>query len=758
MADFNTAPYFDDFDEAKKFLRVLFRPGYAVQTRELNQAQAILQDQISKHGRHMFKEGSVVIPGRMEALRRPYIKIDGVEKVVIADGAEVETSTATSAEVEALVEKTAVGRGAQGDPSGTAGVEALIHAHQTPDPDNNIPEGFIVEYTSSAENTTKGSFGASELCVVTTDVIDDSNYTEYRFRVLPASENPTGVGSVAELQRGVYFIRDQFVVVNSDTKIIDAYSTETPSSVGFRVFEDIVTPEEDPTLNDNANGTYNFGAPGAHRYKVDTRLEVKYLEFTTDPDTGETVKTPIRDDDYTEVMQFEGGVEQEHTVVADYSELEKTLARRTYNESGNYSVRPFKVGVKEKRSNNRSVWQQGRFYLQGDIVSDSGNYYVAKTSGTSGPNAPSDVIGTSVENLPDGGLASNVVWSYEPNPQFNGGTTADLDQTEQEALTQEGQLSVLVEPGKGYIKGYEVEKISTTPVDIQKARTSEIVRNDSLGGPLGNYIRVQNVHGTPDIQQLSEVELVDAINFDDASAQVIGTARVRGFEAFGDEYRLYLFNVQVNPDACFADCVKQIRNSEFYADVVNVTSVDSQGSVSTSGTTTVTGSGTRFTREFEAGDYLEVDGTFHRISSVEGDTSLTLDNAPAVDFVNDAYRYVSTQINNPQSQLTIYPMFYEAIRTVTDSDGLPEVEYTVMQKFESVTSTNGLLQISRTSATNAGGSGIGTRFSTSVEPQEIIVTQPNTPGGDNPVIPIDGVSASLGEVFTSYTTAAEVEQ
>jgi len=65
MTDFNTAPYFDDFDENKKFLKVLFRPGYAVQTRELNQAQTILQDQVSKFGKHIFKEGSVVIPGEL---------------------------------------------------------------------------------------------------------------------------------------------------------------------------------------------------------------------------------------------------------------------------------------------------------------------------------------------------------------------------------------------------------------------------------------------------------------------------------------------------------------------------------------------------------------------------------------------------------------------------------------------------------------------------------------------------------------------
>ena len=59
----NVSPYYDDFADSKDFHRVLFRPGFAVQARELTQLQSILQNQIEKHGRHMFKEGTVVIPG-----------------------------------------------------------------------------------------------------------------------------------------------------------------------------------------------------------------------------------------------------------------------------------------------------------------------------------------------------------------------------------------------------------------------------------------------------------------------------------------------------------------------------------------------------------------------------------------------------------------------------------------------------------------------------------------------------------------------
>ena len=60
QSDLSRSPYYDDFNSNNNFYRVLYRPGTAVQTRELNQMQSILQDQIDKFGRHIFTEGSVV--------------------------------------------------------------------------------------------------------------------------------------------------------------------------------------------------------------------------------------------------------------------------------------------------------------------------------------------------------------------------------------------------------------------------------------------------------------------------------------------------------------------------------------------------------------------------------------------------------------------------------------------------------------------------------------------------------------------------
>ena len=53
--DLNVAPYYDDFAENKNFHRILFRPGYAVQARELTQLQSILQNQIERFGSHVFQ-------------------------------------------------------------------------------------------------------------------------------------------------------------------------------------------------------------------------------------------------------------------------------------------------------------------------------------------------------------------------------------------------------------------------------------------------------------------------------------------------------------------------------------------------------------------------------------------------------------------------------------------------------------------------------------------------------------------------------
>ena len=68
----NVAPYFDDFDAQSNYYKVLFKPAYPVQARELNNLQSILQDQVENVGNHFFKEGAKVIPGQTSYLSQFY--------------------------------------------------------------------------------------------------------------------------------------------------------------------------------------------------------------------------------------------------------------------------------------------------------------------------------------------------------------------------------------------------------------------------------------------------------------------------------------------------------------------------------------------------------------------------------------------------------------------------------------------------------------------------------------------------------------
>ena len=70
-----SVPYFNDFNEAKKFLQVMFKPGYAVQARELAQAQSILQNQIERFGDHIFANGSVVLGGAITEVASDFLRI-----------------------------------------------------------------------------------------------------------------------------------------------------------------------------------------------------------------------------------------------------------------------------------------------------------------------------------------------------------------------------------------------------------------------------------------------------------------------------------------------------------------------------------------------------------------------------------------------------------------------------------------------------------------------------------------------------------
>ena len=55
--------YKDDFIDSDNYHRILFNAGRALQARELTQMQTIIQEEIARFGRNIFKDGGSVNPG-----------------------------------------------------------------------------------------------------------------------------------------------------------------------------------------------------------------------------------------------------------------------------------------------------------------------------------------------------------------------------------------------------------------------------------------------------------------------------------------------------------------------------------------------------------------------------------------------------------------------------------------------------------------------------------------------------------------------
>ena len=352
MADktvFNISPYYDDYDEDKNFLRILFRPGYAVQARELTQAQTILQKQVQRFGDHVFEDGSKVIGAGTITRKVDFVRL---AKTYTKNDGTVVTFDPTKILDYELIQRGITGADgnlASGEIDTRAKVVHVIDSADGGDNDN-YHIAFVEFFAGSqfAEGTLLESTILSEEYSVMTGIID-SNLTDTR----PVN----GKANLVSVDEGVFYT-DGFFVKNQKSTVVPYNKTNTdgirsfenPSCrVGFNTERNNVTSGEDETLRDPSSGSYNFNAPGGDRYKI--KLE---LEFRAD-------STAINNEDFIEIMRFDSGNITYKLDKTKYAELEKTLARRTYDESGSYTVQPFGVDMREHliQGNNRGIYSGG---------------------------------------------------------------------------------------------------------------------------------------------------------------------------------------------------------------------------------------------------------------------------------------------------------------------------------------------------------------------------------------------------------------
>ena len=337
---FNINPYYDDFDAGKGFLRVLFKPGYALQARELTQVQSILQNQLSKIGDHLFKDGSRIVGGGISVRNTGYIMVS------VGSGSPLETVT----DYDALV---------GGFLSDSSGNRAKVVHYINPDPQTDGRLVLIIDFVSGS--SLNGSLTFQK------DGIDPISGIQNPTVGFPTSsfsnstqDSPCKLISVSD---GIFYVDGFFVRVDTQhfTPFLNAgnyrdlsfsgFSTLS-KKIGFYVGRDSVTEQEDPTLRDPAIGSYNYNAPGADRFKIILTLGQADLDETPN--------------DFVELLRFESGRITKKIDRVTYGDIEKALARRTYDESGSYTVKPFDVLMKSSGETflNASI-SGGKAYVLG---------------------------------------------------------------------------------------------------------------------------------------------------------------------------------------------------------------------------------------------------------------------------------------------------------------------------------------------------------------------------------------------------------
>ena len=415
QTNLNVAPYFDDFDATNDYHKVLFKPGFPVQARELTTLQSILQNQIEKFGQHFFKEGSKVIPGNT-----------GYSQIYYCVQLE---NTYQGVPVAAYADQL-IGTKITGQNSGvTAFVDSIILPE---DSERGNLTLYINYLNSSTSNNSTQIFSDGEPLVcndsLSSGLLGNSTIAPGTPLAVTLSASAAATGSVFQIDSGIYFIRGNFVNVNKESLILDQYTTTPNYRIGLLINESIVTANIDEELNDNSQGFNNYAAPGADRLRISVSLFKKALDDFND-DNFILLATVING-----TLQINkrksiagGGV--------GFSDLTDVLARRTFDESGHYYVKPFDV--------------------------------------------------TAVNSLNDGVGNGGIFNAGQFSP---GGVTVSNDL----ALYK-------ISPGKAYVKGYEIESLNAVYLDVDKPRTTRTIEDQNIIYNTGPTLRLNRVYRNPTV-------------------------------------------------------------------------------------------------------------------------------------------------------------------------------------------------------------------------------------------------------------------
>lgn len=543
----NQSPFWDDYTEADNYHRVLFRPGVAVQARELTQLQTILQNQIERFGENIFKTGTV-IKGCTQSFDSNYQYVKILDNQVDGQPCNMDlyanTLVVGTANLRAYVVNTVTGLQTQ-DPNlntlyvkylntGTSGekvfsesttltcyhrdrrVESVtVSLGGTGYSNSDVVsftaadtggEGAVGTVVTFANGTIKevilnekgtGYIDAPDVSVVSTNGAGAELIASVEIAQLSVANSSyteaIGTGYAVNVSDGIIFQKGHFVRFAGGTAIVAKYTTAPNNAVvGFSTAESISNTTSDPSLLDNASGALNYKAPGAYRLKLTPTLIVK------------TREEAAANSSFFSIVEFENGNKVRQNEETQYNAIGMQIAKRTFEESGNYVVSRFPVTTES----------------------------------------------------------------------ITGNTT---------------HINAAVGAGIAYVEGYRVENLDNIRVPLRKATDTAIDYGQSVSTNYGNYIIVKEMAGsfngsigiTVSLRSAAGENLTTNLGGTPSSpGSQIGTAKVRAVEyESGDVgspsclYRVYVFDVQMSAGHTFGEVRAISVSGTACADVVTVNGV-----------------------------------------------------------------------------------------------------------------------------------------------------------------------------------------
>lgn len=525
--------YFDDFNEQdingktpdkKNYLRILFKPGYAVQVRELNQLQTSLQAQIDKFGRSIFKEGPVLDGSTSYNNELQYvdvqIKADEEDLIPYLDnikgnilGIKSDQNTGVRAEIYdyQLVSSTAsVISSEQNGGNGATGTKRYR---------------FFVRYTSGGVdlNQSPQITTSTDVFPLTSKIHLQSGTTPKKtvvvlINALNTRADGSGTqlvqqggefGTIVEtgyaagitIDKGIFFARGSFVF-NDEIKTI--YLTKPSKAFAptgtavFRIDENIVTFASDTTLVDNASGAPNENAPGADRYTISLTpifltSQTELTNITSNSSVTAAPTSGTSNINYIKLLEVNTG-QYQTPGKPQYSTLDNTLAQRTFEESGDYVTRPFKVIPRE---------------------------YLNDAAGNNGRFTAAEIISTE----------------------------ASVSNTDQANTYGEARYILQIDPSVAYVQGYRIPLDETIQITANKARDIRADQSAFTSVKIGNYIEGSAVTDIPDFEDTTvtykfcNADDTDGIGGTNMPTSTAITCKIRAIEKVGTKFRLYIFDL-----------------------------------------------------------------------------------------------------------------------------------------------------------------------------------------------------------------------